>query len=465
MMNKFMDNDFLLETQTAKRLYHTYCENMPICDYHCHLSPKEIYENKPYYDIADLWLEKDHYKWRVMRSCGVSEEYCTGDKNAKERFEKFAFAAQYAIGNPVYHWANLELRKYFNINLPLCLENADKIYNDANGFLANGMFTPQSFIKKSNIKVICTTDDPVSDLKYHILLKNNSFDCKVLPTFRPEKAIAITDSGFAEYIKLLENAAGMKIESSNDVISALCIRADYFSSVGCRISDHSFSYIPYSLDDCAADSAFLHAINGESVSQNEADAYAFKILTALGEKYFELGWAMEIHIGAMRNNNTRMLCEVGTDSGFDSIGDEKIAYNLSRFLDFLDSKRKLPKTVLFNLNSKDNYVIASMLGNFQSDEAESKIQFGPAWWFLDSIDGMTAQIKTLANLGVLGKFIGMETDSRSITSYARHEYFRKLLCAIIGQWVESGMYPDDEKMLKEITQGISFNNAMKYFGF
>lgn len=465
-MNKFMDDDFLLSTQTAKMLFHKYCKEMPICDYHCHLSPKEIYENKPFYNLCDLWLGADHYKWRVMRSCGVSEDYCTGDKPSKERFEKFAYAVQYAIGNPVYHWANLELKRYFNIDEPLCSKNAESIYSKANEFMADGHFKPQSIIKASNVKVICTTDDPIDDLKYHKLLQNNDFDCMILPTFRADKALNITDSGFADYIKLLSNAAGIEINSADDVITALCKRADYFSSVGCKISDQSFLYVPFAeADGENANDVFLCAMNGKKISRAQADIYTTKIMTALGEKYFELGWAMEIHIGAMRNNNKRMFDLKGTDIGFDSIGDNNIALGLSRFLNSLDYRGKLPKTVLFNLNNKDNYALGTMLGNFQSDEADSKMQYGPAWWFLDSIDGMTQQMKTLGNLGVLGKFIGMETDSRSFTSFTRHEYFRRIMCALIGEWVENGMYPNDEKMLAEIVQGICFNNAMKYFDF
>lgn len=463
-MNKFMDDNFLLSTETARRLFNDYCKDMPICDYHCHLSPKEIYENKPFYDISDLWLGTDHYKWRVMRSCGVSEDYCTGDKSNREKFKKFAYAVQYAIGNPVYHWANLELRRYFKIDTPLCAENADEIFDKANEILANGSFKPQSIIKNSNVKVICTTDDPADDLKYHRLLKNNDFDCRVLPTFRPDKALAIDADGFLNYINSLSAAAGIDIKTANDVVKALYARADYFSSAGCKVADQSFSYIPFEeADDETVNNIFTRTMNGERVSKHEADIYKTKIITALGEKYHNLGWVMEIHIGAMRNNNTNMFNNIGADCGFDSVGDEKIAEKLSRFLDSLDVKGKLPKTVLFNLNNKDNVVLGTMLGNFQNNEAESKIQYGPAWWFLDSIDGMTAQMKTLGNLGVLGKFIGMETDSRSFTSYSRHEYFRRIMCALIGEWVEAGMYPNDEKLLKEIVQGISFNNAMRYF--
>lgn len=466
-MNHFMDKDFLLDTPTAKKLFHEYCEDLPICDYHCHLSPKEIYENEAPADISQLWLSGDHYKWRAMRSCGVSEEYCTGSRTGREKFQKFAYALQYAIGNPLYHWAHIELQKYFGVNTPLSARTADEIYDRANEAMAKGDFRPQSLIMRSKVKVICTTDDPIDDLKYHKLLKDvDGFDCKVLPSYRPDKALNANLDGFAEYIAKLGEVADVEIKSYKDVIAALLKRADYFNEVGCRISDQSFDYVPFTVaNDDEIDAIFTRAMNGETLTQAEVDAYRTKIMLALGEKYHELGWAMEIHIGAMRNNNTAMFERLGADVGFDSVGDHNIAHTLSRFLDALNVKGKLPKTILFNLNNKDNVVLATMLGNFQSDEAESKIQFGPAWWFLDTMDGMRDQMKTLGNLGILGKFVGMETDSRSFTSYGRHDYFRRILCALIGKWVEDGWYANDEEMLGEIVQGISYNNAMKYFNF
>lgn len=466
-MQPFMNKDFLLDTDTAKHLFHDYCENMPICDYHCHLSPQEIYENKQPVDIAELWLKGDHYKWRAMRSCGVNEEYCTGDKSGKEKFEKFAYALQYAAGNPLYHWAHIELQRYFGIDTPLSAKTADDIYDRANEAIKNGDFRPQSLIMNSNVKVVCTTDDPIDDLKYHKLIKEaDGFDCQVLPSFRPDKALNINLDGFADYIRELEKASGVEIKSYKDVITALLERADYFNEVGCKVSDQAFGYVPFEpADDAVIEDIFSRAMNGEAVFEKEADIYKTPILLALGEKYHQLGWAMEIHIGAMRNNNTGMFKKLGADIGFDSVGDDNIAHSLSRFLDALNVKGALPKTILFNLNNKDNIVLATMLGNFQSDEAESKMQFGPAWWFLDTMDGMTDQMKFLGNLGILGKFVGMETDSRSFTSYGRHEYFRRIMCRLIGRWVEDGWYANDDEMLKEIVQGISYNNAMKYFNF
>lgn len=466
-MKNFMDKDFLLDTETAKKLFHSWAEDMPICDYHCHLSPKEIYENKAPENISQLWLSGDHYKWRAMRSCGVDERYCTGDATDKEKFEKFGYALQYCIGNPLYHWAHIELQRYFGIDTPLNAKTAGYIYERANKAIKDGDFRPQSLIMRSNVKVVCTTDDPVDSLEYHKLLKNvEGFDCQVLPSFRPDKALNAHLDGFADYIKELGKASGVEINSYKDVIKALLIRADYFDSVGCKVSDQAFDYPPYCVaDDSEIEEIFAKAMRGERITLQECDKYRTPVLLALGEKYNELGWAMEIHIGAMRNNNTAMFEKLGADTGFDSVGDAEIALPLSRFLDALNVKNKLPKTILFNLNDKDNTVLGTMLGNFQSADADSKIQFGPAWWFLDTMDGMTNQMKTLGNLGVLGKFVGMETDSRSFTSYGRHEYFRRIMCALIGKWVEDGWYAYDEEILEEIVKGICYNNAIKYFEF
>lgn len=466
-MKNFMDKDFLLDTETAKKLFHSWAEDMPICDYHCHLSPKEIYENKAPENISQLWLSGDHYKWRAMRSCGVDERYCTGDATDKEKFEKFGYALQYCIGNPLYHWAHIELQRYFGIDTPLNAKTAGDIYERANKAIKDGDFRPQSLIMRSNVKVVCTTDDPVDSLEYHKLLKNvEGFDCQVLPSFRPDKALNAHLDGFADYIKELGKASGVEINSYKDVIKALLIRADYFDSVGCKVSDQAFDYPPYCVaDDSEIEEIFAKAMRGERITLQECDKYRTPVLLALGEKYNELGWAMEIHIGAMRNNNTAMFEKLGADTGFDSVGDAEIALPLSRFLDALNVKNKLPKTILFNLNDKDNIVLGTMLGNFQSADADSKIQFGPAWWFLDTMDGMTNQMKTLGNLGVLGKFVGMETDSRSFTSYGRHEYFRRIMCALIGKWVEDGWYAYDEEILEEIVKGICYNNAIKYFEF
>lgn len=466
-MNGFMDDDFLLDTPTSKKLFNDFAADMPICDYHCHLSPKEIYENKPFANISDLWLSGDHYKWRAMRSCGIDEKYCTGDASSKEKFEKFAYTLQYCIGNPLYHWAHIELKRYFGIDTPLCAKTADDIYNRANAAMAEGDFTPRGLITRSNVKIVCTTDDPADDLKYHKLISGiDGFDCRVLPSFRPDRALNANKDDFAEYISLLGDAAEMKISDFNDLINALYKRADYFNSVGCRVSDQAFDCPPYATaDDSEINLIFTKALKNEALTDLQLQKYRTRLMSALAEKYHDLGWTMEIHIGAMRDNNAVMFSKIGPDTGFDSIDDMPIARSLSRLLDSINADGKLPKTVLFNLNKKDNDVIGAMLGNFQSPEAESKIQYGPAWWFLDTIDGMTDQLKTLGNLGVLGKFIGMETDSRSFTSYGRHEYFRRILCRVIGRWVEDGWYAADFDMLKEIICGICYNNAIRYFNF
>lgn len=466
-MKNFMDKDFLLDSDSAKKLFHDFAENMPICDYHCHLSPKEIYENKQPENISQLWLSGDHYKWRAMRSCGIDEKYCTGDATPEEKFLKFAQALQYCIGNPLYHWAHIELQRYFNIDTPLNAKTAKDIYEKANQAIASGDFRPQTLITKSNVKIVCTTDDPIDNLEYHKLLKTvDNFDCKVLPSFRPDKALNIHLNGFSEYIKDLGKSANIEIKSYKDVIKALLSRVDYFNEIGCKVSDQAFDYVPYKIqDDEEIENIFQKAMNGESITQSQGDGYRTAVLLALGEKYHQLDWAMEVHIGAMRNNSTRLFNKLGADVGFDSVGDCEIAVGLSRFMDALDVKGVLPKTILFNLNDKDNTVLATMLGNFQGTEADSKIQFGPAWWFLDTMDGMTNQMKSLGNLGVLGKFVGMETDSRSFTSYGRHEYFRRIMCRLLGQWIEDGWYAYDEEIVKEIVQGICYNNAIKYFNF
>lgn len=473
-MINFMGEDFLLETNTAKTLFHNIAENMPICDYHCHLSAKDIYYNAAPKNISQLWLSHDHYKWRAMRSCGIDEFYCTGNASDEEKFLKFAQTVQYAIGNPLYHWAHLELKKYFDISTPINSANAKEIYEEANKKIENGDFRPQTLIKKSNVKVICTTDDPTDSLMFHTLIKNDleDFDCKVLPTFRPDNILEPTLPDFPKYIEKLEKTSKTKISCISDLIKATTVRIKFFNSVGCKISDHSFGYIPFVEPFENEEDEYTHtniifnkARNGIKITEKDAGRYKLYVFKELAKVYKELDWAMEIHIGALRNNNSRMFAQIGRDTGFDSIDDKEVAKPLSALLDNLEKTNSLPKTVLFNLNDKDNCVFASMLGNFQSSNVESKIQYGPAWWFLDTIDGMTNQIKTLANYGILGKFIGMETDSRSFTSYARHDYFRRVLCNIIGNWVEKGLFENNEALLTEIIEGICCKNALKYFNF
>ena len=461
---KFMDKDFLLSNKTARKLYHQFAENMPIIDYHCHLSPKEIYEDKKYENITQVWLYGDHYKWRAMRSSGLDERFMTGSASDREKFDAWAKVMPLCIGNPLYHWTHLELQRFFGINTPLCPETADEIWTKTQKKLKN--MSARSLITSSNVETVCTTDDPADSLEYHILLaKDDSFKTKVLPTFRPDKAVNITADGFADYIATLADASGVEIKTVDDVIKALLKRVDFFHENGGRISDHAFVYVPFEkATDEEVENIFARAMKGEKITEQEGDCYKTKIMIALGKKFKSLNWTMQLHIGAQRNNNSRMFEKLGPDTGFDSISDEKIAQKLAFFLDALDYEGNLPKTILYTLNPVHNFVLGTMLGNFQSSDAPSKIQFGTAWWFVDHRDGMEEQMRNLASLGLLSKFVGMLTDSRSFLSYPRHEYFRRILCNLLGTWVENGEYPEDYKALEEIVKGICYDNAKTYLG-
>ena len=464
-MKKFMDRDFLLSTETAKKLYAA-CENTPIFDWHCHLQPKEIYENKEPSDIAYLWLAGDHYKWRGMRSCGISEDYITGNKTPYEKFKAWAEAVPNFIGNPLYHWTHLELQRYFGIYETLSPETCDKIWKEANEKIKNGGFSPRELIEKSNVTCVCTTDDAADTLEYHKLLKEDtSFKCKVLPAFRPDKALGIELDGYNQWVNALENVIGKRITSFTELKDALLSRIEFFKEMGCRASDHAFTYVPYSrANENTLNEIFKKRLEGEALTTEETDKYKTELMLFLANEYAKLGWGMEIHIGALRNNNSIMFNKLGPDTGYDSVADYEIATNLSKLLNAMNTEYRLPKTILFTLNPKDNYVLGTMLGNFQSDEAASKIQFGSAWWFNDNYDGMRQQMQALMNLGVISKFVGMITDSRSFLSYPRHEYFRRILCELLGDLVEEGKYPDDIPFLSKVVQDISYNNAVKYFG-
>ncbi len=465
-MRKFMGEDFLLTTETAKQIFENGAKNTPIFDWHCHLSPKEIYENRKPRDIAELWLGGDHYKWRGMRGYGIDEKYITGDSTPKEKFLKYAEALPYCIGNPLYHWTHLELQRYFGITKPLNATTAEEIWEECNAQIEAGGFTPRELIEKSNVYCVCTTDDAADSLEYHKLLaEDKSFKCKVLPAFRPDKSFLIDTDAFAPWVKAMEQASEMEIKSFKDLLCALEKRINFFDSMGCRASDHALAYCPYEpATENELEAIFAKAIKGgESFTTLELDQYRTALLQFFGAEYAKRGWVMELHFGAMRNNNTKMFNSLGADAGFDSVDDYQLAHGLSRYLDSLAVKDLLPKTVLFTLNPKDNYVLGTMLGNFQGSEVASKIQFGSAWWFNDHYDGMREQMKTLGNLGVLGKFVGMVTDSRSFLSYPRHEYFRRILCEIIGDLVEDGKYPADIDFLSKVVADISFNNAKAYF--
>ncbi|MCL2508625.1 MAG: glucuronate isomerase [Oscillospiraceae bacterium] len=463
-MKQFMSRDFLLDSPIAQTLFSA-AESMPVFDWHCHLSPKEIYENKQPENIAELWLTGDHYKWRAMRSFGIDEKYITGDADGYEKFMAWAKVMPYLIGNPLYHWTHLELRRYFDIDETLCERTADQIWKRANAKIAEGGFRPRELIVGSNVRCLFTTDDPADSLEYHRLIaQDRSFTCKVLPAFRPDKALNVELPSFLPWLAQFEKTVGEKIKSFAGLKAALKDRISFFDQMGCRASDQAFSYMPFApADDIELELIFSKVLFKSPLTELEADKYRTSVMLFLASKYAEKGWAMEIHMGAMRNNNTRMLNKLGPDSGFDSIGDDQIALRLSRFLDSLAAEKQLPKTILFTLNPKDNYVLGSMLGNFQSPETAGKIQFGSAWWFNDNIDGMREQMKALANLGCIGKFIGMVTDSRSFLSYPRHEYFRRILCGLLGGWVEDGLYPDDFETLEKIVRDISYNNAVDYF--
>lgn len=464
-MKKFMDEDFLLSTETAKTLYNA-CKDVPIFDWHCHLSPKEIYENNQPKNITQLWLGGDHYKWRGMRSCGIEEKYITGNASDYEKFMKWSEVMQYCIGNPLYHWTHLELQRYFGITTPLSPKTADAIWQEANEKIAAGGFRPKELIEHSNVVCVCTTDDPADTLEYHKLIaEDKDFKCRVVPAFRPEKAMNIELPTFRPWLASLEKAAGESIASYAKLKEVLRDRIAFFKEMGCCATDHSLSYVPcVRAGEDELEEIFRKGKAGEELTALEVDKYRTEIFRFLAKEYYKNGWAMEIHIGALRNNNTLMYRKLGADTGYDSINDCEIAAGLSRFLDSLAEEESLPKTILFTLNPKDNYVLGTMLGNFQNEDAPSKIQFGSAWWFNDNLDGMRQQMKALGNLGMLGKFVGMVTDSRSFLSYPRHEYFRRILCELVGNMVENGEYPWDEEVLTQMVKDISYYNAKNYFG-
>lgn len=453
----FIHDDFMLGNETGRRLFHNYAEKMPIIDYHCHLDPKIIAEDHQFRNITELFLGGDHYKWRAMRSNGVDERYITGDAPDREKFQKWAETMPYLLGNPLYHWTHLELKRYFDIDEVLCPDTAEMIWNRCNALLAKEGFSARNLILRSNVKVICTTDDPADSLCYHQKLKAEGFPVRVLPTFRPDKAVNVDLETFVPYMRTLG------VSSYDALIATLQDKIDYFHQNGCRLSDHALDVIPYATGDPSK--VFEKAMHGEAITKEEADCFKTAVISACAEKYEALGWTMQLHIGAMRNNNQKMYQALGADTGYDSINDLSIAKPLALFMDALERKDALPKTILYTLNPKDNYVLGTMLGNFQKAPTPGKIQFGSGWWFNDQRDGMESQMRALANLGLLSRFVGMLTDSRSFVSYPRHEYFRRILCNLIGSWVEKGEYPNDDAMLKTIVEGICYHNAERYFGF
>ena len=465
-MKPFMDKDFLLTTETARALYFGAAADMPILDYHCHLSPREIAENISFRNVGHLFLGGDHYKWRAMLSFGIPENLIRGDGDDKDKFFAYAKMLPHAIGNPLYHWTHLELRRVFGIDTVLNEKTAPAIWEQCNAMLGTEDFRAQRLIDKFNVYALCTTDDPVDDLGSHMqILREGTLRAKVLPAFRPDKAVYADRPGFADYIGKLSSVSGTTIHSTEDVMAALEKRVSFFHEAGCRISDHALDTVPYAdVKMKKADRALRDSLEGEPVSPEDAAHYRTALLTALGGMYHKKGWVQQYHIAAMRNNNTRIFHKYGPDVGFDSILDEPIAYNLSRLLDAQDAKDCLPKTILYSLNPAANAIIGTMLGNFQQSLMPGKIQMGSAWWFMDQRDGMVDQMKTLSSLGLLSRFVGMLTDSRSFVSYPRHEYFRRILCDVLGTWVENGEYPNDMDFLQSMVRDICFNNAQQYFG-
>lgn len=464
-MKNFMDENFLLNSKVAEDLYHNHAAKMPIFDYHCHLVPREIAEDEQFENIAQMWLYYDHYKWRAMRSFGIDEKYITGDASDYEKFYAFASMMPYAIGNPLYHWSHLELKTFFGVEETLSAKNAKDIWERCNKAIKENNLTARKLIEMSNVLYIGTTDDPIDDLRYHKEINADaSFKCEVKPSFRPDKALKIQNPGFAEYIKQLAQVSNIEIINYKELIAALEGRVAYFAENGCKITDHSLErvkFLPATEEE--VDAIFKKALKGDTISDNEACMYLNYTLVNLAKMYTEKEMVMQLHIGALRNNNTKMFNMVGVDAGFDSIDDGEIAYSLSRLLDAMNVQEALPKTILYCLNPKDNEVLGTMIGNFQDGKVRGKVQFGSGWWFNDQKDGMERQMMALSQLGLISQFVGMVTDSRSFLSYTRHEYFRRILCNFIGDLVESGQYPYDKEVLGEIVENISFNNAKNYF--
>lgn len=465
-MKPFMAEDFLLSTETAKTLFHEHGKKMPIIDFHNHLNTKEIYENKCYDNIADVWLGGDHYKWRAMRTYGFSEEVITGKCDPYERFLAWAETIQNSFGNPLYHWTHLELQRYFGITTPLSKETAKEIWDACNRKLQTEEYSIRNLLRMQGIEVLCTTDDPVDSLEYHKKLKEEGFEIKVLPTFRPDKAIAIEKPGFAEYIETLGNVVGKKIENVSDVLNALKERLQHFIQVGCRVSDHSIEnkfYVKTTAQE--VDNIFKIGLTGGQLTEDECAKYHGYLLSELGREYAKQKLVMQIHIGAIRNNSSRLFEKLGADVGVDGVTDMNFAPQLSRLLDSMDRTNELPKVILYNLNEKDFQMLAVMMGNFQSNEEgiRGKIQLGSAWWFLDNKLGMERHFETLASAGLVSTFVGMLTDSRSFLSFPRHEYFRRIICNMVGKYVENGEYPNDMKYLGTMIENICYYNAKDYF--
>ena len=466
-MKKFMDKDFLLSTETAKKLYHEYAAVMPVLDYHCHINPKEIWEDRKFENITQVWLGGDHYKWRQMRSNGVEEKYITGEATDREKFQKWAETLEMAIGNPLYHWSHLELQRYFGYEGALNGDTAEEVWNICNEKLQQPNMTARNIIKQSNVTLICTTDDPIDSLEYHLnIAADETFDVQVLPTRRPEKAMNIEKPAFIEYIGKLSEVSGVEVKSFAALMEALKIRMDHFEKAGCKISDHSLDYVMYKpATEEEIEAIFAKKLAGGEITREDELKFKTACMVALGKEYNKKNWAMQVHYGVKRDNNKMIYGNLGPDTGVDCINNFAPSSEMADYLNALAETGDLPKTILYSLNPNDNASIGTIIGCFQDSSAIGKIQQGSGWWFNDHKTGMIDQMTSLANLGLLGNFIGMLTDSRSFLSYTRHEYFRRIMCELIGGWVENGEYPADYKSLIKIVKGISYNNAVRYFGF
>ena len=468
IMKPFMDKDFLLETEVAKKLFHEYAEKTPVLDYHCHIQQREIWEDRQFENITQVWLGGDHYKWRFMRSCGVEEKYITGDASDHDKFIKWAECLGKAIGNPLYHWSHLELQRYFGYTGHLCASTAEEVWELCNKKLAEPSMSVRNIIKQSNVTLICTTDDPIDDLEYHKKIRDDaSFDVKVLPAWRPDKAMNIEKPDYKEYLKKLAEAAGeADIHTWLALKNALRKRMAYFAENGCVVSDHALEFVMYApATDDEIEEIFLKRLNNMAVTKEEEYRFKTAFMLFVAKEYNKLGWAMQLHYGCKRDNNALMYEKLGPDTGYDCINNYAPSSQCADFLNALQKTNELPRTILYSLNPNDNEYIGTILGCFQDSTAVAKIQQGSAWWFNDHKVGMQNQMISLANLGNLSGFVGMLTDSRSFLSYTRHEYFRRILCNLLGNWVENGEFPEDYEILGEIVKNVSYYNAVNYFGF